>query len=301
MRQSKFTVIVVTLVGIILAVSINHATAAVIFTSGWENSPGQGCTAPSGQVDAHITDNFNWDADHSPNPCSAINPTTPSMSVVTSPVHTGNYAFRYTCPDQAWQPNGPGGVILKSFAPANELYIRYYVMWSSNFRFLGADYKSTFAHYSGGHTYNSYYGKEGDPLHGRLRFFFSGGSSVAPWSTNVTLNLGQWHCIEWHLKAGGPGVGFVEAKVDGTLVQWTSGGTRHYVSAGESVGNFTSFSLDNTINPYYDNSFPNAISGNAYIYYDDVVINNGDGWIGPTGGSSPVAGLTPPSNFRIQQ
>jgi len=277
-------------IAIVLTISNMYAAplqSETIFASGWEYSPGTGCTAPIGIVDLHITDNLNFDNEHSLDPCNALGPGVPSMSVVSSPVHSGNYAFRYTCPDQSWYPNGPGGIVQKTFfSPQRELYIRYYAMWSSNFRFLEEDYKSTFVHYSGGHTYNSYYGKEGDPLHGRLRYFYSGEASVAPWSTNITLNLGQWHCVEWHLVAGDAGIGYVEAKVDGTSVQWTTGGTRFYVPAGENLGYFTAFSLDNTINPYADGSFPASITGDAYIYYDDIVINNGDGWIGPAAGGS---------------
>jgi hypothetical protein len=277
--------------------------SATLFQSGWERNPGKGCTAPRGVVDLHIVDrataddSAGFDYDHSSDPCALVNGY-PAMATVTSPVHRGNHSFRYHCPKDSSAVNGRGGVIPKTFSTTSpELYIRYYVRWDSNFRFVNYDYKSTFAMMTTGqHTYNSYYG-DGGLTTGRLRFFWWGGTSIAPYSTNITLRRNTWHCMEWHLKYGAAGVGYAEAKVDGTLVQWTDGyGTKIGIESADSpyLGNFNGFRLDNTINGYYDGSFQNAVPADAFIYYDDVEINDGDGWIG-----CAVDPPRPPTGLRI--
>lgn len=267
--------------------------SAVIFQSGWERNPEAGCTAPQGVVDLHITDRLshgegyrvdNWDYDHTLDPCALFNGY-PAMATVTSPVHRGIHSFRFHCPKDTDAVNGRGGAIRKTFsATYPELYIRYYVKWDSNFRFVNYDYKSTFAMMTTGHhTYNSYYGNSGEGTTGILKFFWTGIYGPDPYSTNVTLTLDTWHLVEWHLVRGASAATtYAEAKFDGTLVQWTSGGTKAYCSSADYpyVGDFNGFWIGNTINGYYNGSFQNAIPADAFIYYDDVVINNGDGWIG---------------------
>jgi hypothetical protein len=167
----------------------------------------------------------------------------------------------------------------------NEVYERYYVKWSSGWRWHVGDpndYKVVFTHMRGhGHTYQDVR-TYGDETHAMI--LFSWGGNTGPYSTSSLVTVGVWYLFEWHLVYNGAN-SYAEAKLNGVPVEFgtdgRSGGTYdpYKIYPGTDYptycGPFSAISTD---------GYCNYSGYSGYMYFDDFKVTDGGGWIGGTEG-----------------
>lgn len=263
--------------------------AATILDSGWENSGGTGCGLPN-----PIYDNGQWNADYGPpTSCSAsCSPWSGQLIYVTDTageVRDGTYALEFAFPDSmsgdCSEANGPDPRIESDFAAVSELYLRFYVKWSSNFRWVGEDQdqKVIIMGPTSPLAQNIYFQTRGNAggtsarmvVHVLPQDVVFGVSSGA--GSNIQPNT--WYCWEIHVVTGTSGS--VEVRLDGvqqTLTVENGSGNPSNLNMGGAIGYIK---IDGTYNNWA--SYVSTMTSDGYRWHDAFVANDGDGWVGLLG------------------
>jgi len=181
--------------------------------------------------------------------------------------------------------NNNGGSIRVTFAPQQQLWVRFYARWPLGFSWA-----------NGQPQYVKILRFNGTNLDFGLQFYDShdqsgsfsfglGTTSIGPWQhlggscgwvciMGGNLGSGQWNAYEAHIKAGNPGM--IQGWINGNLVfshavpvDLGSGATQIEIHGNQ---NFVTTATD------------------SYVSYDDIVISN-TGYIGPISGGGDT---TPP-------
>ncbi len=242
----------------------------VLFADGWENRTELGCTL-EGLLDGPGGASSTWWADFGPHlGATCANP--PIAEVVTTEKHDGNRALQVNFEPDGSQ-NGPDFRIAQGFGNRSEIYARFWIKYSSNWVWAGADHKLAILGDDGG-SQNVYYNVRGNGNGGTGRVVIHvipADTLFEDTSTNVAP--GVWHLCEIHVVAGANGR--VEAKLDGRLLALTndSGGNALSVNTGPSIGYVK---LDTTYNLY---AYPSSLGLSMKTWYDSVAISAA-GWIG---------------------
>ncbi len=272
------------------------ATAAVIMCENFENRP----LFSSGGWNA----NMYGVPDYKNNGWSGLS-ADQDFSVVNTDQFDGTHAM------QMFYPNGAGGgtpedrspsfgaTVGISFTGGLEFYVRQYVKHSSNFVFSAtADkwlYLSDPAHSL--RTFTLLADQWGTRIPRALFSDGAGGWGSPPnvyadenMNGSPQLQVGQWQCVEYHVKSNTPG------NVDGTYELWIDGTqTASYVgNVNFGVGGygFTTYGTSgfwNCVNyPNTPCSEPASQHPDQYRWYDNIVVSTQRiGCIGSSGGSNP--------------
>lgn len=292
-----------------------------LMDTGWERSTQNGCNFSNSE----LYDGGQWEDGCCQEDCPGLScpaggsstawSGAPMRVVSGANVHSGNHALEMVYMDNAFggcndDANGPYACITHAMSP-REVYIRYYVKWSSGFYFTGP-MKQILLYGSGGTLYLQLWG-EGNGSTGTYGFEAQVPDTVYLVKSGYAGNAIQrnkWYLVEWHVRCGSGGT--IELKIDGVKQAFE-------YSAGRNVGdiNTNTFLACNSINNFkldhtYNNwsSFVSNVTSHQYIWYDDLKVNDGDGWIGGTGTpvppviGSPTGGQegapAPPQNLHIQ-
>jgi hypothetical protein len=257
--------------------SASPASAETLFTSGWENG------APGCGFD-ELLDTGAWREYGSANACaSECNAGGPDASVVTRDAREGAQALEVRFPPStACLVNGPDFRVLASFAASTELYARFYVKWSDEWVWAGADHKvAIFGLYD--QTQDIYFNIRGQPddTKGRVAIGVTPADVVFS-DPNHELTRGAWYLLEIHIVSGAHGS--VAVRVDGVdLALEHEAGTPGIAPDDVDTGAGVDYiKLDTTYNDYQY-----AVDNGATMrmLYDAVTVNDGDGWIGPVDGN----------------
>jgi hypothetical protein len=242
----------------------------VLFANGWENRSEIGCSL-EGLLDGPGGVSSTWWNDFGPYLGATCG--TPSIAeIVTAEKHDGERALQVNFEPDGSQ-NGPDFRIAQGFDDRTEIYARWWIKYSTNWVWAGADHKLAIFGEDGGGQ-NIYYNVRGNGNGGNGRVVIH----VIPADTlfedtSTDVAPGIWHLCEIHIVAGANGR--VEAKLDGRLLTLTneSGGNPLSVNTGPSIGYIK---LDTTYNLY---SYPTSLGLSMKTWYDSVAVGTAS-WIG---------------------
>lgn len=266
---------------------------SLVFSDGWERGVGIGCDYNK------LTDANAWN-DYGPAGTCSSNP--PVAQIVTDEKFQGTSSLRVNfTPDGSG--NGPDFRIVKTFGSNHtNFYARWYVKWSNNWVFAGADHKVALFGVGNQNSQDVYYnirGNGGGGPSGRVTIHVIP-SNVAFSDPNFNVTPGVWHLCEIHIVSGPNGR--VEAKMDGQLLNLRVESGNQANPANLNTGSGVGFiKLDTTYNLY---SYPSSRGLYLNMWYDDVAVST-TGWIGGTlgggggGGGTTYTPPTAPTNLTI--
>jgi len=204
-------------------------------------------------------------------------------AAANNPVGPGGKGFRHYRATGG-NING-GGLTMTLPTSAKEVWVRFYMRYSSGFSWNNGNPTYTKEHYWGaGEDPYIIFGIQGANSWG---VHFSGTSTNYPsslkWSTSQggSTGDGKWHVYEYHLKQNGSG-GLIEIWVDGVKV----------LTQTANIGS-------SALRWFVLGSNQSTVTGcnPCYTDYDDIAIST-SGYIGPINASQ--VRLSPPQNLRIQ-
>lgn len=248
---------------------------ATILDIKWENAGGTGCSTTKCTDNDVLTSAF-------PDLCSQSSGgwTGPACEIISTNQKIGTYCLKWNEPDVSFQDNGPYAAFDYDFSSAiSDIYIRYYVYFSSNYRFI-LDLKQILLYQAGGlHNYLQFEPCwDDDNTHAAFKLTTVGDVTYTSKDT-LAVTVGEWHLIEWHVVSGST-TGSVEAKFNGTTVNLRSTEGNNQPVNINTGGPFTSIRIDHTTNGYLSDLFPTAVTGDAYYLFDCYKITD-DAWVGP--------------------
>ena len=270
------------------------AQVQLIFQNGWENRTDLGCAFNTLIDGAGGLSTVHWN-DFGPR--LDVTCASPFIAqITTAERHDGNRSLQVNFrPDGSI--NGPDFRMGQDFGGnRNEIYARWYVKYSPNWRWATADHKVViFGNAS--YTQDVYFNVRGNSQGGQGRIAIHAIPADVVFSdVNSSMSPGVWHLCEIHIVSGPNGR--IEAKLDGQLLNLRDEGSRGLsplnVNTGSGIGYFK---LDTTYNNY---AYPSSLGLNMNTWFDTFAIST-QGWIGGTSGSggSSSSAPTPPSNVRI--
>lgn len=271
-----------------------QTSPALIFQNGWENRTELGCTLNGLRDGLGGVSSTAWN-DFGPSYPGLCSDVPPVAEIVTSERHDGNRSLQVNFqPDGAI--NGPDFRIGQDLGSRNEIYARWYVKYSSNWRWASADHKVAIFG-SPSYSQDIYFNIRGNTNggQGRVAIHTIPGGTVFS-DPNSNMSPGVWHLAEIHIVSGPNGR--IEAKLDGQLLNLRDEGSRGLnplnVNTGSSVGYIK---LDTTYNNY---AYPTSLGLSMRAWYDSVAVST-QGWIGGTGSTPPPTTPPPaaPTNVRI--
>lgn len=276
-------------VGLVGASSLNlnaQSSVPLIFQNGWENQTSLGCGL------SILLDGGGWN-DYGPS--SSCN--SPQIAeIVNTERYDGNRSLQVNFrPDGSI--NGPDFRIIQSLGGTrSQIYARWYVKYSNNWRWASADHKVAIFGDSS-YTQDVYFNVRGNGNGGQGRVAIH----VIPTDTvlsDPTSNMspGVWHLCEIRIVSGPNGR--IEAKLDGRLLNLTTEAGRTASASNLNTGAGIAYiKLDTTYNAY---SYPSSLGLNMNTWFDSVAVST-QGWIGGTGGSGggTTSGPAAPNNVRI--
>jgi hypothetical protein len=271
-----------------------QSTPPLIFQNGWENRTELGCTL-SGLRDGNggvSTTSWNDFGPSYPGLCSGV----PVAEIVTAERHDGARSLQVNFePDGA--QNGPDFRIGQDFSNRNEIYARWYVKYSNNWRWAAQDHKiAIFGTPS--YSQDVYFNVRGNGNGGTGRVaIHSIPADVVFSDPNSNMSPGVWHLAEIHIVSGQNGR--IEVKLDGQMLNLRDEGPRGLnplnVNTGSSLGYIK---LDTTYNNY---AYPTSLGLHMKTWFDSVALSAA-GWIGGTTGGTtppPVPAPASPTNVRV--
>jgi hypothetical protein len=264
-----------------------QSSVPLIFENGWENQTSLGCSL------SILLDGNGWN-DYGPSSSC----TSDIARITNAERHDGNRALQVNFrPDGSI--NGPDFRIIQDLGGnRSQVYARWYVKYSPNWRWASADHKvAIFGNSS--YTQDVYFNVRGNGNGGQGRVAVH----VIPSDTvlsDPTSNMepGVWHLCEIRIVSGSGGR--VEVKLDGRLLNLQSEAGRSASASNLNTGSGVAYiKLDTTYNAY---SYPSSLGLTMQAYYDSVAVST-QGWVGGTSGSGSggggISGPTAPSNVRI--
>lgn len=244
-----------------------------LFSNGWQNRTELGATL-NGLLDRDVSVPYDrtkaW-ADFGP----AFNPSGYPAQIVNGvgPRGTMSRLLQVTFPPDGTQ-NGPDFRIIQDYVSSTDVYVRWFVKYSDNWVWAGADHKSMIC---GAGSSQDVYGNvrgNGNGGPGRVAIHVIPSDTVlSDYSTNVSP--GVWHLMELHIVSGTNGK--IEAKLDGRQLNLTvEAGTQVNPNNLNTGGAKTYCKVDTTYNAY---SYPSGLGLTMQTWFDDVAVARG-GWIG---------------------
>ena len=252
------------------------------FANGWQNRAELGSTL-NGLVDRDYNTSYDRAtayADFGP----SFNATNYPASIITGtgPRGTSSRLLQVRFLPDGTQ-NGPDfRITTASLGSMPDVYVRWYVKYSDNWKWAGADHKSMICGPDNGQSIYGNIRGNGNGGQGRIAIHVIASDTVLSDATsNVTP--GVWHLLEMHIVSGTNGK--IEAKLDGRLLNLTVEAGTQVNPANLNVGAAMAYcKLDTTYNAY---SYPSGLGLTMYTWFDEVAIATG-GWIGSTVAPGPV-------------
>lgn len=252
------------------------------FANGWQNRAELGSTL-NGLVDRDYSASYDRAtayADFGP----AFNATNYPASIITGigPRGTTSRLLQVRFLPDGTQ-NGPDfRITTASLGNMSDVYVRWWVKYSDNWRWAGADHKSMICGPDNGQSvyYNVRGNGNGGP--GRVAIHVIPSDTVlSDYSTNMTPNV--WHLLEIHIVSGTNGK--IEARLDKRQLNLTVEAGNQVNPNNLNVGPAMTYcKIDTTYNAY---SYPSGLGLTMYTWFDEVAIATG-GWIGDAVAPGPV-------------
>lgn len=284
--MKKLNILLILVLSILCSLKlIGGAEASTIFASGWENA--RSATCGSGA----ITDNYVWTNFSPYDACSySCYNNSPVISVVSGQKQEGNYSLKLVFPPySACSTIGTSYTVTKKLPnPASEIYARWYIKWSSYWKW-SPDQNHRIMVFGNSPNDNIILNIRGnaDGNTGRVQVRVVPADSTFS-DRGVAITKDTWHLFEIHIVTGAQGK--VEIKVNGTPLNLSyesgTGGTNILnINTGPAINVFR-------INPSYaDYQYLINTGQIMSVWYDSMIVNNGDGWIG---GQGTVPDVEPP-------